>query len=72
MKWFIKYFFPSVAEALYGEGYQKAIKDILVFKDKIYTGTVTLPGEQKTITNCTFLGNECGLIITSDATHNAS
>ena len=59
----ICFLFPSVVSALRGEGYQNAIKDILVFKDKIYTGPVTLTGDYANITNCTFLGNEYGLKI---------
>ena len=60
------FLFPSTTRAIYGEGYQSAIKDILVFKDKIYTGPVTFPGEQKEIKNCTFLGSEFGLKIVPD------
>jgi hypothetical protein len=56
----IRRLFPSVAQALYGEGYQAAIKDILVFKDKIYTEPVTLVGDYQTIQNCTFLGSTAG------------
>lgn len=63
MKKILCWLFPSITQALHGEGYQEAIRDILVFKDKIYTGTVLLPGDQKTVTNCTFLGNEVGLTI---------
>jgi len=59
----ICFLFPSVVSALRGEGYQNAIKDILVFKDKIYTGPVTLLSDDANISNCTFLGNEYGLKI---------
>ena len=55
--------FPTATAALRGEGYQAAIKDILVSKDKIYTGPVTLPGNKKTVKNCTFLGGTVGLKI---------
>jgi hypothetical protein len=63
MKKLICLLFPSVATALRGEGYEAAIKDILVFKDKIYTGQVTLVGDGQTIASCTFLGNPVGLEI---------
>jgi hypothetical protein len=63
MKWLIENLFPAVAVALRGEGYQQAIADILIFKDKIYSGNVTLHGDQKEVTNCTFLGNDIGLKI---------
>ncbi len=55
--------FPTVAESLHREGYERAIKDILIFKDKIYTKPVTLRSKKTRIQNCTFLGNEVGLKI---------
>lgn len=63
MRNFIKSFFPSVYNAIRAEGYEAAIKDILVFKDKIYTGSVTLETGTALIQNCTFLGSEKGLIL---------
>ena len=63
MKWLIEKIFPAVVSSFRGEGYQRAVENILVFKDKIYTGNITLPGDQKEITNCTFLGNKLGLKI---------
>ena len=61
----IRYLFPSTHRAIRGEGYQAAIKDILVFKDKIYADPVTLVGDNQTILNCTFLGSEFGVKIES-------
>lgn len=63
MKQFIEFVFPVTAGALRGDGYQAAIRDILVFKDKIYTGTVILPADAATITNCTFLGSDTAIKI---------
>ena len=65
LEFIIRYLFPSTHRAIRGEGYQAAIKDILVFKDKIYTQPVTLVGDHKSIENCTFLGGEYGLKIVS-------
>ena len=67
MKKIIKILFKTTYEGIKDEGYKEAIKDILVFKDKIYTGNITLPGTEKVITNCTFLGNEYGLRITPES-----
>jgi len=37
-------------------GYQQAIKDIFIFKDKIYFEPLTLQGDNQTIVNCAFFG----------------
>jgi len=63
LKVIIEFLFPTVASSFRGDGYEKAIKHILVFKDKIYTGTVYLIGNEQTITNSTLLGNESGITI---------
>ena len=59
----VRHLFPSVARSFIGEGYEKAIKDILVFKDKIYTEPVTMYGNNQVLTNVTCLGNEYGIKI---------
>ena len=56
IEFIIFYLLPSTYRAIRGEGYQAAIKDILVFKDKIYTGPVTLIGNGQSLTNTTCLG----------------
>ena len=65
MEKFLRFIFRTTTTAIERAGYERAIKDILVFKDKIYTNPVTLLGDQKTLSNCTFLGNEFGLKIES-------
>jgi len=52
------------------QGYQKAIEDILVFKDNIYTGTVVLNGDHQELSNNTYLGNDIGIIVTSESKGN--
>ena len=52
----IRYLCPTTYRAIRGEGYQAAIKDILVFKDRIYTGPVTLIGNGQSLINTTCLG----------------
>ena len=61
LEFIIRYLFPSTHRAIRGEGYQAAIKDILVFKDKIYTETVTLFGDGQSISNLTCLGSKCAI-----------
>lgn len=75
----LSFLFPATITAIkatgYQTGYQEAIKDILVFKDKIYTQPVTLEGDHQTISNhskrinmsttCTFLGEPTSLTVTS-------
>lgn len=57
----IRYLFPVTYRAIRGEGYQAAIKDILVFKDKIYTEQVTLSGDYQSIGNVTCLGSKTAM-----------
>ena len=67
IEFIIRYLCPSTHRAIRGEGYEAAIRDILVFKDKIYTEPVTLVGDDQKIFNCTFLGVPYGVKIESAA-----
>ena len=67
IEFIIRYLCPSTHRAIRGEGYEAAIRDILVFKDKIYTQPLTIVGDNQHVENITCLSNEHGLIIIPNA-----
>ncbi len=66
MNKFLERFFPSLIRMYRAEGYENAVKDILILRDKVCFGEIVIDGDNSLVTNMTALGGKVGIKTTGD------